>query len=86
MPSLFVPATAGNTVGKEPSNVPGLPTSSVSVTVSTSPVSTFVTCTVSVPFPARSASVTNNESGSPTFAATIEGTPVTPPAGVSCAL
>ena len=64
-------------------NVPGFPTSSVRVTVSTSPVSGFVTVTVIVPSPIRSGSVTVNVTGSPTVVPVIDAEPFVPPSIVS---
>ena len=55
-----------------PSNTPGLPGRSVSVTVSVSPVSRFSTVAWIVPEPARSPSTTVKVTGSPTTTASIE--------------
>ena len=75
LPSLALPKT----VGRLALNVPGLPASSVSVTVSISPVVPFVTVTSIVPSPARSASTTSRTTGSPTTVAVNCAVPVVPP-------
>ena len=85
VPSLSVPAAAPNAVDSVPEKVPATP--SVSVTDSLSPVSSFTTVTVTVPSPARSASVTEMFSKSPGLLVGLMVTvPLLPPPTVSVAV
>ena len=83
VPSSSVPATVPppvpNCVNKVAVNVPALSGSSLSVTVSTSPVATFSTTTSKSGPPTRSGSVTVRVRAVPGVPATMVGTPVVPP-------